>query len=127
MHRIHSECCICLDPMNDNEPLVKLQCNHQLHTRCFLGLISQNPESVDCPLCRSRILVLPPPPVPPLLPLTPPPPSRQMHTIIIAADAIDALVAEEERHRLPGLTIGLSACALFSFWLLYLASAHLYR
>lgn len=45
----YQECCICLDPFNDDDKLIKLRCSHIYHKECFEEWIK---NQKICPYCR---------------------------------------------------------------------------
>jgi hypothetical protein len=47
------DCAICLDNINVNESMYKIECNHKFHTHC---LLLNSYESNTCPVCRDEIL-----------------------------------------------------------------------
>ena len=48
------ECSICLENFNDNEKIIKLNCNHMFHTGCIKLWIENNNT---CPLCRTKEII----------------------------------------------------------------------
>ena len=57
-HQISSEpstepCPICFDPIQSNEFLTKIPCDHTFHTHCIFHWLRQ--ESTYCPICRHRV------------------------------------------------------------------------
>lgn len=47
-------CSICLEPFQNNERIVNLQCNHSYHTTCINNWMRTKPT---CPICRLSISV----------------------------------------------------------------------
>uniref|UniRef100_A0A7N1A193 RING-type domain-containing protein n=1 Tax=Kalanchoe fedtschenkoi TaxID=63787 RepID=A0A7N1A193_KALFE len=55
---VASECCICLDSVEPEDPVRLLPgCNHGFHSACIDAWLSRQPR---CPLCRSDVRLEPP-------------------------------------------------------------------
>lgn len=54
-----NECVVCLDEMDEvsnAEPIVRLACEHELHTKCLRTLIQNaRDDIVLCPVCRKFV------------------------------------------------------------------------
>ena len=48
-----ASCTICLDELNNGEPIVKLSCNHKFHENCAYSWLDKNNT---CPMCRKIII-----------------------------------------------------------------------
>jgi len=46
------ECTICLDPVDDNDVTVELQCEHKFHSACITEWLQ---KELTCPNCRSPL------------------------------------------------------------------------
>jgi len=49
------ECAICLDYINENNYIYKLDCNHKYHKKCLNRWIK---EKQKCPLCLNKIILV---------------------------------------------------------------------
>ena len=53
-------CCICMEMKNDDQKIVKLNCNHEYHFLCYSTYcFTKNEISkcvLDCPLCKDVII-----------------------------------------------------------------------
>ncbi len=47
------ECLICIDYFNDDDEVLKIECNHLFHKNCIKGWLCE--ESNKCPICRIEI------------------------------------------------------------------------
>ena len=54
----NQECPICLEPIDENQDTIKLDCSHQFHQPCLMPWIENQlsiSNSSSCPLCRNDI------------------------------------------------------------------------
>merc|ERR1712096_275925 len=53
------ECSICFYPMNANDPLAEIPCNHKFHAHCIDNWLNTRNTDGDlntqCPLCRAEL------------------------------------------------------------------------
>lgn len=48
----NTDCCICLDKLEENNKSIVLECNHNFHKECILNWLK---KELNCPLCRKII------------------------------------------------------------------------
>jgi len=49
----NKECLICIEDFNDEDDVIKIQCNHIFHKNCIKSWVCE--ESNKCPICRVEI------------------------------------------------------------------------
>ena len=50
-----SECPICFEFLENQNEIVKTNCNHQFCFVCLSEWLRRNPDNYTCPICRSNI------------------------------------------------------------------------
>ena len=51
-----NECVICLDDLNDDDDVIRLMCEHKMHSKCLLEMLSATTHKLHkCPICRKFI------------------------------------------------------------------------
>jgi len=50
-----TECCICLEKLDDSKTIGKLKCNHIFHHKCIVKWLHNDQYGKVCPLCKLTV------------------------------------------------------------------------
>ncbi len=50
-----NECPICLEILENQNEIIKTNCNHQFCSNCLIEWVRRDPQHHTCPICRSNL------------------------------------------------------------------------